>query len=326
MIKQTLKTILSSIPLLKSYLHGKAIILMLHRIAPIDPNKLPENEGLKVDPQALELFIQDALKHGYRFLSLDDLYIHLQNNDFIDQKNLVITLDDGYKDNLTYGLPIFQKYGIPFCTYLCTGFLDKPNMWWYSIEDFLLSQNSFVWNDQHIDISTLQKKSKLFLQVRTYILQNMNSEHTAKKLLENIGIPHNEFAYTDLALSQNDIRQLLRNNIFTLGCHTDTHPVFNNLDFHELKHDINLSLKKILDLFDIHVHHFCFPFGGNNEISKKYCDFMQSFGFKTIVTTRSGTIYLEHKDFCHVLPRIYIKGFPKLQNLIQFRTKKIMTY
>lgn len=326
MLKQTIKHLLSSLPFIKTYLHGKAIILMLHRIAPIDLAKLPENEGLKVDPIGLEDFIQEALEYGYRFISLDDLYISLKQSNFQDSKNLIITLDDGYKDNLTYGLPIFKKYQIPFCTYLCTGFLDKPNMWWYSVEDFLLSHSSFVWNNKEIDISTIEKKSYLFLQIREYILKNMTYTKSAKQILEKLKIPHDEYAYSQLALNQDDIHKLLEYKNFTLGCHTNIHPVFNNLSFSELREDIDMSLKKIRDLFGIQSEHFCFPFGSNQEINQEYCEFIQTFNFKTAVTTRNGTIYPQHKNFCHVLPRIYIKNSPKLQDLIQFRKKRISTY
>lgn len=325
-IKIKVKEFLINNPFIQSYLQGQATILMLHRIHPLSLERLPENEGLKVDPYSLEIFIQKALQEGYNFISLDDLYYSLQNNSFNNNKNIIITLDDGYKDNLVYGLPIFKKYQIPFCIYLCTGFLNKPNMWWFTIEDFLLSHSSFIWNEKKIDISTIPEKSFLFLKIRKYILQNMTNEKSAKRLLEQIGIPHDEYAYSELALNQDDVHRLLEYRYFTLGCHTHTHPVFNNLSFQELTSDINLSQKNIIDQFGIQSEHFCFPFGSTEEINKQYCNFITTFNFKTAVTTRNGTIYRRHKKYCHVLPRIYIKGMPTIQNLIQFRTKRIRTY
>lgn len=325
-MKIKIKNFLSKLPFVKSYFHGQAIILMLHRIAPLDNDRLTENEGLKVDPQGLEVFIKEALQERYRFISLDELYTCLQSNIFKDNKNIVMTLDDGYKDNLTYGLPIFKKYNIPFCTYLCTGFLDKPNMWWFSLEDFLLAHNTFVWNQIKYDISTHKKKSLLFLFLREYILRNISISKNAKEILESLGIPHDEYAYKNLALNQTDIQELLKYDIFTLGCHTDTHLVFNNFTFTEIENDIIVSLGKMEKLFHYKPSHFCFPFGGNDEISKKYCNFIKKFNFKTAVTTRSGTIYSAHKNFCHVLPRIYVKNSPKLQDLIQIRKQRIRTY
>jgi peptidoglycan/xylan/chitin deacetylase (PgdA/CDA1 family) len=38
---------------------------------------------------------------------------------FARQKNVVFTLDDGYADNFINAYPIFKKYNIPFCIYVC---------------------------------------------------------------------------------------------------------------------------------------------------------------------------------------------------------------
>lgn len=326
-MKETIKKILSNLPFVKSYFHGQAIILMLHRISPIDNTRIRENEGLKTDPQSLEKLVLTAKSQGYRFLSLDELYNHLLSNSFIDHKNIVITLDDGYKDNFTHGFPIFQKHNIPFCIYLSTNFLDAPNMWWYSLEDYLLQNIYIKTNDNNLlSLKTQEEKSKAFMSIRSEILSKIDTHTSATEVLKQYNIPHNEVSYKELALNPKEIQTMLSSNLLTLGCHTHTHPVFNNLSFAELQEDITKSLKIIKNEFNITSQHFCFPFGGNREINKDYCDFIKDFNFKTAVTTRSGTIYAQHKDFTHVLPRIFISGNIDFKDLIKFRKKRIVLY
>ncbi|RDU73872.1 polysaccharide deacetylase [Helicobacter anseris] len=325
-MKQTIKNILSNLPYIKSYFHGDAIILMLHRIAPLDNKKLPENEKLKVDPKALENFIIEAKNNGYNFLSLDELYQKLIDGTFLNKKNLVITIDDGYKDNYTYGFPIFKKYQIPFCIYLCTGFLENPNMWWFSIEDFLLKNSSISLHTKKIDISNIKQKSEVFLNIRNEVLNKLDNLHNAKEILNIFGIKHCEKDYKSLALTIEEIQEMCQYKGFTLGCHTHTHPVFNNLSFEELRDDIKKSLNIIHETFGKTPKHFCFPFGGKGEINKTYCDFIKEFNFKTAVTTRNGTIYKTHKNYMHVLPRIFVHSDFKLKDLIKIRKKKIISY
>lgn len=325
-MKETIKNVLSNLPFVKSYLHGKAIILMLHRISPINPTKIKENEGLKTDPQALERFIITTKDKGYRFLSLDQLYNHLLNNNFTDHKNIIITLDDGYKDNFTYGFPIFQKHNIPFCIYLCTGFLDTPDMWWYSLEDYLLKHSYISLDNKNLNLTTQQEKSKAFMSIRSEVLSKINTHISASDILQQYNIPHDKNSYKNLALNFQEIQTMLSSELFTLGCHTHSHPVFNNLSFQELRNDIKKSLEIIYNLFNTTPQHFCFPFGGNKEIDKNYCDFIKEFDFKTAVTTRSGTIYTQHKDYIHVLPRIFINGNIDFKDLIKFRKKRIVFY
>lgn len=321
-----LKKLLSSLPFVKSYFHGKAAILMLHRIAPIDSARLPENENLKIDPVLLDNFITQAKQEGYNFISLDDFFIKLTNSSFIDKRNLILTIDDGYRDNYTYGFPIFKKHQIPFCIYLCTSFLDTPNMWWFSLEDFLLQNTSIMINDKISDITTIETKRKVFLQIRSLILKQMNTQTTAQKILSTFNIPHNINSYKDLSLTVEQIKQMLDYGGFTLGCHTHSHFVFNNLGFEEIKKDIFKSLEIINQVFNITSEHFCFPFGGNDQINQVYCDFIKQFPFKTAVTTRNGTIYPSHSNFTHVLPRISIYGKINFKNLIQFRKRRFVTY
>lgn len=323
-MKKFIKNTLSALPFVRHYLHGKAIILMLHRIAPIDPHKLPENENMKISPEALESFILQAKAQGYSFISLDTLHEYLLQDHFPTSKNLIITIDDGYQDNFTYGFEIFKKHQIPFCIYLCTNFLTNPNMWWFSLEDFLLEREHFELDSQTIKITTMREKSQAFLTLRRYILSNLNSNIST--LMDKLAIPHTPSSHKELTLTQEQISQMLEYEGFTLGNHTHSHPVFNNLSFEDLRADITQANQLIEQKFGFKPKHFAFPFGGTTEINTKYCDFIKSLQFKTCTTTRHGTIYPEHKDFLHVLPRVFLSNSSNLKNLIRIRKQKIVTY
>ena len=135
----------------KRIFEGNAAILMLHRIAPIDSAKLPINEALKVSPEFLQSFIKEAKDKGYSFVSLDELAHNLIDSKPFS-KLLCITIDDGYKDNLTYGYPIFDTHRVPFCIYVCTSFPQSThNMWWFGLEDYLLA-NKGGGNTQNLAI------------------------------------------------------------------------------------------------------------------------------------------------------------------------------
>ena len=329
-MKQKLKNFLSSFPLVSRVLHGQAIILMLHRIAPINPQGLPENENMKIDPRNLESFIISAKKEGYRFISLEELYNNLQTSTFKDNKNLVITIDDGYKDNYTYGFEIFTRHNIPFCIYLCTHFLSTPNMWWFSLEDFILKHEIInlpliAQLSPKQNINSIPKKSQFFLYLRSYILSRLKQDNI-KTIMNDLDIPHEIDSYKNLALSQEEINSMLQSPLFTLGNHTHSHSVLNNLTQQEIKDDILCANKIITETFNIKAEHLALPFGGKNEIDQNHCNFIKTLDFKTIVTTRNGSIYAKHKDFLHVLPRIFLSNQTNIKNLIKIRKKIFVTY
>jgi len=99
---------------------------------------------MKVSPEFLEEFILKLKAKGYEFISIDRLYEILQNKEKV-KKQIVFTLDDGYKDNYKIAYPIFKKYNIPFVNYLTTSFPERnAYLWWYVLEDILIENDEII--------------------------------------------------------------------------------------------------------------------------------------------------------------------------------------
>ncbi len=94
----------------KRLLGGKAHIFMLHRVLSENLRiKYDYNRDLAITPEALESFIQLFQKKGFKFISLDELSEKLESKKWGKDKYICFTLDDGYRDNIKYGFPIFEK-------------------------------------------------------------------------------------------------------------------------------------------------------------------------------------------------------------------------
>ena len=312
---------------------GKGMIVMLHRIAPFE-DKLSPNEAMKVSPEFLESFITQALDLNFHFISLDRLYEGLVHND-LPEYFICFTIDDGYKDNLTFGYPIFAKYNIPFCIYICTSFPESShNMWWFALEDYLLKHDHISYHNTKYDISTKALKEEMFLAIRAEIITHINDYESCKQTLENLGISYNPRDYDNLTLSWEDIHFLHTQKpqntlggrqLCTIGCHTHSHPIFNNLSNDGIIKDIVKSQK----LFEQKLHftptHFAYPFGSRIEVSPKHFSLIQNLGFTTATTTRHGTIYPQHAKHIHALPRVFFNENFMLESAFKIRKKRIVT-
>ncbi len=73
----------------------------------IDTPKLPRLRGIRVSPKNFDKQLNYFAKKGYKSYTLSEAIL---NRDSLDEKNLVITIDDGFRDNLTNALPILKKY------------------------------------------------------------------------------------------------------------------------------------------------------------------------------------------------------------------------
>lgn len=67
-------------------------------------------------------------KNGYKVISLSELIEGLRQKKQFYHKTVVITFDDGHKDNFTYAFPVLKKYNFPATVFLVTSKIDKdPN-------------------------------------------------------------------------------------------------------------------------------------------------------------------------------------------------------
>lgn len=100
---------------------AKALVLLYHRV-----NNLPYDPlMLSVSPENFEEHLIILKKH-FDIISTPELISRLSSNS-LKGNELSITFDDGYKDNLTYELPIAEKYGIPITIFITTSILDENN-------------------------------------------------------------------------------------------------------------------------------------------------------------------------------------------------------
>src|ERR1041384_1012188 len=80
---------------------------------PYQNGNIVYNENMKISPDELEAIILELKNQGVLFLSLDQLVEYHHQSYKGLERFVVITLDDGYYDNLKYGLPLFKKHNVP---------------------------------------------------------------------------------------------------------------------------------------------------------------------------------------------------------------------
>jgi len=84
-------------------------ILMYHSV---NPDARPENR-LAVSVKTFERQMDFLKNNHYNVLPLDSVANLIKEKKKIPPKTVVITFDDGYKDNYTYAFPVLKKYSLP---------------------------------------------------------------------------------------------------------------------------------------------------------------------------------------------------------------------
>ena len=281
-------------------------ILMLHRIDMPDPKGIWYNQHLKMSPLVIGKMVEYAQKYGCRFVSLDELIDAVHQKKSV-RRLIVVTLDDGYRDNYTNGIPVFRKLNIPYTIYVCTKMVNGEMLyWWEILEKLVLGQNEVVLNDgRTFDCSTKEKKEQAFLDIRELILKlpQDNLKDNLKTLFANYDIDW-EYGNDNLGLTWEQMTELSKEPLAAIGNHTYSHSAFTGLTDDEIKEDINKAAGEMRKNAGIEMNHFAFPFGEVTAVSQHDVELVKELGFKTSATTNDG--FVCYGTDLLELPRLFV--------------------
>ncbi len=195
-------------------------ILMYHRFG-------SQESSLFVSPQNFARQMKYLKNKNYNVLSLDKLVEGIKNNRKFGHKTVVITIDDGYKDNYIYAYPILKQYDFPATIFIIANFIDnkKDFMTWDEIRTVSGDEISFGGHTKNeAYLPSVEKKEVLW-------------DETAgcKKLIENkIGIAVDYFCYPTGGFTE-EVKQVLKKAGYKGACTTNRGFVELNKDVYELK-------------------------------------------------------------------------------------------
>jgi peptidoglycan/xylan/chitin deacetylase (PgdA/CDA1 family) len=111
--------------LLRLPLWRGALILGYHRILKSEADTAFDPGVVSATPAGLDAQLQLITRH------FDVVSPNVLEESRTAGRRVVLTFDDGYRDNYELAFPVLRRYGVPATFFLATGFLDRPRVpWW----------------------------------------------------------------------------------------------------------------------------------------------------------------------------------------------------
>ncbi len=101
-------------------------VLMFHRVVPEPP--LHSKYGLWITTSDFERQLFSLRRRRYSPITLEHYRDFLIGKTMLPAKPVILTFDDGYRDNFTHAFPLLKKFAFPAVVFLVTG-RRRTNFW-----------------------------------------------------------------------------------------------------------------------------------------------------------------------------------------------------
>ena len=301
---------------------GLATCLTYHTIVPEKKNEKDFNPNLPLMVYVEHFEEQISyLSRNFRCLDLKTAVTQLQEGR-LEPGSVMVTFDDGYRDNLEVALPVLEKYEVPATIFVTTGFVDGTiDLWWHELA-CLLNGITYLEYGQNGDrvqrsLRTPAEKMAAFNEMNSKLM-GLSPEGQRQLLLSVRQAHPGSVSCRSEMLDWESVLKLDRHPLITIGSHSQLHLVLSTLSDEALGNELNQSRKTLETKLGHAVDFFCYPFGSRRQAGLREYEAARAAGFLAAFTTCCGHIQPEHRNHLTSLPRIDIGYRDKL---VDFRWK-----
>lgn len=292
---------------------GRGAIFTLHHVRPTRMRPLQPSAHLEVTPDFLNDAIERLSAEGYEFIPLAEIPSRLASP--TKQPFAAFTLDDGYRNNAEYALPVFARHGVPFTIFVTRGFAERTHtLWWETLAELLSRAREVVFDfgagAENMDLTSEALKFDTFDRFSRYIEETDESVAVSRidALARSHGIDPMRIT-ADLTMDPQELRSLATHPLASLGAHTLSHRAVARLSPEEAREEMRQSADYVEALTGERPKAIAYPYGTRPAVSERDSMIARKLGFSIAVTTQPGTLCEKSVNRLTALPRISLNGY-----------------
>jgi len=260
-------------------------VLIYHRV-PQKPDELLPDE-----PHAAEFErTMRRVKSVFNVIPLSEGVAGIKSGK-LPPRALSITFDDGYANNESVAAPILARLGLHATFFIATGYLDGGRMFNDSVVEAVRGLRETALDLRPLGLG-LYRTGSSNERVRTIgeILSAIKYRSPAERveLTERIARIATVDLPADLMMTSAQATNLVRMG-FSLGSHTDTHPILARLEPDDARREIEAGKRRVEELAGSRVSLFAYPNGfPGRDYSAATAELVRSAGFDAAVSASPG--------------------------------------
>lgn len=256
---------------------GMAPILTYHRIH-------PEPSSISVSPQAFELQMR-TLQELFRPLSLTEVVWHLERGKPLPPGAVVVTFDDGFRDNHTTALPILKAHAIPATFFVATDLIGRRAYYWFERVRHGLRSAPLVaaaWPELAPALEGRGRAEQIAL-----VTEALKKEEAtrARELLEAVCEPVRPTERQ--TMTWDEVRQLASAGM-EIGSHSVSHPILSRQSPRDAERELCQSKEQLESELGMPILHFAYPNGQPRDYSPEIVTMARAAGYRSACSMIPG--------------------------------------
>jgi peptidoglycan/xylan/chitin deacetylase (PgdA/CDA1 family) len=294
--------------LFRRHKKDKCVVLMYHHIAALRSDVW----DIAVSPENFDTQLAVLKKLG-NVISLGQMVAMLQNNT-LPHDSVAITFDDGYLDNFTNAAPLLKKYDLPATFFVTSGQHSNSGFFWWDELEYIflfaehlpqyfemMINDTLIKSDLQTESSATEslthlhekwnaceqppptERAKLFYKVWETLKPLSTTQQSV--YLQRITTWSNNVLPGDSPykiMTNEQCISLSKDELFTIGSHTQTHIALGFHDYETQKKEIAGNRNDLESVINKNVDLLAYPYGNYNHITQKIS---AECGFKAAFTT-----------------------------------------
>lgn len=302
-------------------------ILTYHRVAPTQTGHLFDDGVVDASPQGFEAQLA-LVREYFTPLRLADVLGYLGGG-ALPANPLLITFDDGYKDNVTTALPILERHGVPATFFVTTDYITERRVfWWDRIAYVIKKSPAPVLNLTYPDVLRLPLDDARDRERATHALAQIVKRRYALDLdrfLDELSaaaqVPWSteldRRLADELLMTWDDVRALKRAGM-DIGSHTRTHRVLQTLPDDRLDFELRGSREILERELSAPIQTLSFPVGREIGRNPRIRAALEASGYTASFSNASGVQRLGRRLERFNLSRIAMDWCLSIEELTSF--------
>ena len=261
----------------KSRILDEIVILLYHGVTSSESEGIENYSGKHISN---DVFAEQMnyISKNCNPISMNEYLHFVENGHDLPPCSVIISFDDGFKNNFSVAAPILEEFNIPAIFYVSSGIVNTDLMFWVDIIEDCLNKSKvnnfeiklskveeFVFDNNRQKINAVEKikqycKSCNFIELKR-VLNDLEQITRVKAQVQH--------AANYQKISWDELRVLNSNPLFEIGGHSLYHNILSSLSTELLEKEIRSSI----DLLEINlgkkIIHYSYPEGQSNHYNEE---------------------------------------------------------